>query len=123
MKLPGCFLALLTVVTFTLSSASAAEVEWTPEVYMDDQLYPSLLIATASVRPVEDEDREAEEPDPYLLGERFTAADILYVILFKHARPILPKSEALDAYIARGRDRPAWRRAMAKDSLASRVPT
>jgi len=60
---------------------------------------------------------------PYLLGERFTAADILYVSLFEHARPILPKSEALDAYIARGRDRPAWRRAMAKDSLASRVPT
>jgi len=30
--------------------------------YRIDQLYPSLLIATASVRPVEDEDTEAEEP-------------------------------------------------------------
>ena len=38
---------------------------------MDHQLYPSLLIATASVRPVEDEDTEGKEPDPYLLGERF----------------------------------------------------
>jgi hypothetical protein len=71
MKLPGCLLALLTVITFTLSPARGAEVEWAPEVYMDDQLYPSLLIATASVRPVEDEDTEGEEPDPYLLGERF----------------------------------------------------
>ena len=38
---------------------------------MDHQLFPSLLIATATVRPVEPDDEEAEKPDPYLLGERF----------------------------------------------------
>jgi len=38
---------------------------------MDHQLFPSLILATASVRPVEPEDEEAEKPDPYLLGERF----------------------------------------------------
>jgi hypothetical protein len=38
---------------------------------MDHQLFPALIIATASVRPVEEEDAEAKEPDPYLLGERF----------------------------------------------------
>lgn len=53
------------------SIARADEVEWTAEANMDHQLFPSLLIATASVRPVEEEDKEAEAPDPYLLGERF----------------------------------------------------
>src|SRR6476646_7839661 len=52
-------------------SLSAADVEWTPEANMDHQLFPSMLIATATVRPVEPDDEEAEKPDPYLLGERF----------------------------------------------------
>ena len=57
---------------FSLASISrAAEVEWTPEANMDHQLFPSLLIATATARPVEEEDAEAKTPDPYLLGERF----------------------------------------------------
>ena len=45
------------------------DVEWTPEVAMDHQFFPSLVIATASVRPVDDE--EAKTPDPYLLGDKF----------------------------------------------------
>jgi hypothetical protein len=49
----------------------ADEIEWTPEANMDHQLFPSLILATASVRPVDSDDKEAEEPDPYLLGERF----------------------------------------------------
>jgi glutathione S-transferase len=50
---------------------------------------------------------------PYILGERFTAVDILYMSLFEHARPLLGTSAVLDAYLARA-DRPARRRAMAK---------
>jgi glutathione S-transferase len=50
---------------------------------------------------------------PYILGERFTAVDILYMSLFEHARPLLGESAALDAYLARS-DRPARRRAIAK---------
>jgi glutathione S-transferase len=50
---------------------------------------------------------------PYILGERFTAVDILYMSLFEHARPLLGESAVLDAYLARA-DRPARRRAMAK---------
>jgi hypothetical protein len=38
---------------------------------MDHQFFPALIIATASVRPVEEEDQEAKEPDPYLLGDKF----------------------------------------------------
>lgn len=57
---------------FLLASVSPAEeVEWTPEANMDHQLFPSLLIATATARPVEKDDAEAKTPDPYLLGERF----------------------------------------------------
>ena len=59
--------ALVLCQTF----AHADEIEWTPEANMDHQLFPSLIIATATVRPVEPTDEEAEKPDPYLLGERF----------------------------------------------------
>jgi hypothetical protein len=51
--------------------AGSGVTEWNPEVAMDHQFFPSLIIATASVRPVEEEDEEAKEPDPYLLGDKF----------------------------------------------------
>ena len=67
-----CLLFLLgSSLALVVSGSRAADVEWTPEANMDHQLFPSLLVATASVRPVEDDDEEAEAPDPYLLGERF----------------------------------------------------
>jgi glutathione S-transferase len=50
---------------------------------------------------------------PHILGERFTAVDILYMSLFEHARSLLGESTVLDAYLARA-DRPARRRAIAK---------
>jgi glutathione S-transferase len=48
---------------------------------------------------------------PYMLGERFTAVDILYMDLFLRVRPLLGPSAAIDAYLARA-DRPARRRAL-----------
>src|SRR6202020_1555388 len=51
---------------------------------------------------------------PYLLGERFTAVDILYISLFEQARALLGKREWIDSYIARGLDRPARQRALLK---------
>lgn len=61
-----------TVLAAALASIGRAEqIEWTPEANMDHQLFPSLIIATATVRPIDPEDEEAEKPDPYLLGERF----------------------------------------------------
>jgi glutathione S-transferase len=51
---------------------------------------------------------------PYLLGERFTAVDILYMSLFEQARALLGKREWIDSYIARGLDRPARQRALLK---------
>lgn len=48
---------------------------------------------------------------PYMLGERFTAVDILYIELLERLRAVLGPSELIDAYIARG-DRPARQRAL-----------
>jgi glutathione S-transferase len=48
---------------------------------------------------------------PYMMGERFTAVDILYIELFERLRAVLGPSDLVDAYIARG-DRPARQRAL-----------
>src|SRR3954454_20720792 len=65
LRILGAFLIV------SVASLRAQKVEWKPEANMDHQLFPSLIIATASVRPVEPEDAEAAKPDPSLLGERF----------------------------------------------------
>ena len=57
---------------------------------------------------------------PYLLGEQFTAADVLIgstFALFKGS-PLLPANATIDAYIARLVSRPAYERGAAKDSAA-----
>ncbi|WP_066341479.1 glutathione S-transferase family protein [Azohydromonas lata] len=54
------------------------------------------------------------ESGPYLLGERFTAADILMMSLFEQARALLGASPSIDAYLALA-DRPARRRALQRD--------
>jgi glutathione S-transferase len=51
---------------------------------------------------------------PYLLGKRFTAADILFMSLFEIARPLLGVCPIIDAYLSLA-DRPARRRALALD--------
>ena len=54
---------------------------------------------------------------PHLLGERFSAADILYGTSFAlFARsPVMPKSPLIDAYVSRITARPAYQRALARD--------
>jgi glutathione S-transferase len=61
---------------------------------------------------------EALKRGPYLLGEQFTTADILYgstFALFKGS-PLLPPNETILAYIDRVAKRPAYARAAAKDN-------
>lgn len=55
---------------------------------------------------------------PYLLGERFSAADILYATTFALFRqsPFMPASALLEEYVARVTARPAYARALAKES-------
>ncbi len=54
---------------------------------------------------------------PYLLGEKFSAADILYGTTFAMfgASPMMPKSPVIDSYVKRVTERPAYARGMEKD--------
>jgi glutathione S-transferase len=55
---------------------------------------------------------------PYLAGERFTAADVLYGTSFAMfaKSPLLPASAVIDEYVKRVVTRPAFARAMAKQN-------
>jgi glutathione S-transferase len=55
---------------------------------------------------------------PYLLGEKFSAADVLYgttFALFAQA-PMMPKSSIIEEYVQRIVARPAYARAMAQEA-------
>lgn len=53
---------------------------------------------------------------PYILGDGFSAADIIIASIGQWARDMLPKGEVVDAYLARCNDRPALAAAMRKDA-------
>jgi glutathione S-transferase len=54
---------------------------------------------------------------PYILGERFSAADVLYGTTFAmfEQSPMMPKSTAIEKYVQRIVTRPAFARAQARD--------
>ncbi len=54
---------------------------------------------------------------PYLLGERFSAADILYGTTFAMFRdsPLMPRSPVIDEYAKRVVGRPSYARSLARD--------
>lgn len=54
---------------------------------------------------------------PYILGERFSGADVLYGTTFAMfgQSPIMPKSAIIDDYVQRVVSRPAFARAQARD--------
>jgi glutathione S-transferase len=55
---------------------------------------------------------------PYLAGERFSAADVLYATSFAMfaKSPLLPPSAVIDDYVRRVVSRPAFARAMARQN-------
>jgi len=55
---------------------------------------------------------------PYIAGEKFTGADILYATTFGMfaQNPMMPKLASVDAYVKRCLERPAYARAGAKDN-------
>ena len=55
---------------------------------------------------------------PYMLGERFSAADVLYGTTFAMfgQSPLLPKSPVIEDYVKRVIGRPAYARAQARDA-------
>jgi glutathione S-transferase len=55
---------------------------------------------------------------PYMIGERYSAADVLYATsfaLFANS-PVLPKSPVIEDYVKRVVSRPAFARAMARQN-------
>jgi glutathione S-transferase len=58
----------------------------------------------------------ALEAGPYLLGEKFSGADILVASMGQFMRTLLPAGAVVDAYLERCNARPALARAMAKDA-------
>jgi glutathione S-transferase len=53
---------------------------------------------------------------PYLLGERFSGADLLFASMAQWSRDSLPKDPLVDAWLARVNARPALARAFACDA-------
>ncbi len=53
---------------------------------------------------------------PYMLGETFSAADVLFGSVVQWGSQMLPKRDAFDAYLARLVERPAYQRSTAKDA-------
>jgi glutathione S-transferase len=58
------------------------------------------------------------EKGPYILGDKFSAIDILVATTFKTfmGSPLLEKTPELEAYVKRVTDRPAYARAQAKEN-------
>ncbi len=54
---------------------------------------------------------------PYLMGERFTVADVMIGASMAWGREHLPDSPLIDDYLARIQSRPAHQRAMARDGV------
>src|SRR4029453_1966086 len=52
---------------------------------------------------------------PYLVGDRFTGADLILASVAQWSRGALPEGEVVDDYLKRVNARPALARAMAKD--------
>jgi glutathione S-transferase len=59
--------------------------------------------------------RGALEAGPYVLGDAFSAADILVVSVFQWMRALMPAGARFDDYVKRCSARPALARATAKD--------
>lgn len=55
---------------------------------------------------------------PYMLGERFSAVDVLYATTFAlfGNSPMMTKSPAIEAYVKRCVERPAYARAQAREA-------
>ena len=58
-------------------------------------------------------------PGPYILGERFSAADVLYGTTFAMfgQSPMMPQSPVVNDYVQRIVTRPAFGRALARDDV------
>jgi glutathione S-transferase len=66
---------------------------------------------------LDDRLRTTLESSPWLLGDDFSAADIMFISLLQFARQMLPPHSIYDDWLARANTRPALARALAKDDV------
>jgi glutathione S-transferase len=77
---------------------------------------PQLARGVGAKDRVDQRIAEAVEKTPFMLGDRFSAVDLLYVNAGMWFRQLLPPGAHVDAWIERCAQRPALARAMAKDA-------
>jgi glutathione S-transferase len=78
--------------------------------------HPQLMRTFRGKSEMERRLMDALKHGPYLLGEKFSGADILVASLGAWARSMLPTGKLVDDYLARCNSRPALRASFAKDS-------
>jgi glutathione S-transferase len=61
---------------------------------------------------------EAMRANDYVLGDRFSAVDVIVSSMGLFARELLPADALVDRYLDRTKRRPALQRALAKDAPA-----
>jgi len=108
--LRGPYLSWLSYYTGVLEPAFMSKFMNTP-----------VPVGTAGWVPAEEAMRavlKALNSGPYLLGERFSAVDVLYGTTFAlfANNPVVPKSSVLDEYVQRVITRPAFARAQGRDA-------
>lgn len=67
--------------TATPAATAAPQLKWSPNANMDAQLFPSLIIATATQRPDKD-----EKPDPDLFGDPYGAVGVSVTVPKPHCK-------------------------------------
>jgi glutathione S-transferase len=77
---------------------------------------PQVARGIGSKAKVDQRISDALADQPYLLGEAFSSADLLYANAGMWFRQLLPPGDHVDAWIARCAARPALARSMAKDA-------
>lgn len=78
--------------------------------------HPALVRAWAGREALDRRVIGALNAGPYILGETFSAVDILFASMGQWSRKMLPPGDLVDAYLARLNSRPALARAMARDN-------
>lgn len=103
----GAFLTWLAFYAGVIEPAIAAK--WHGRTETD-------ALAATEYASVERRVLQALEAGPYVLGDQFSAADVLVASMFFFSRELSPKGPAVDAYLARIVSRPAYQRAQTKDA-------
>ena len=78
----------------------------------------SRMLAWGEPKNMEQRLADTLAASPYVMGEKFTGADILVSSAIQFAGKLMPGHPQFDAYLERLSARPAFQRAMAKDDAA-----